>query len=304
MAPSTLSYGASPLGGGYGPIDDSEGIRSVHAALGLGINFIDTSPLYGDTRSETVLGMALTDTPRDSYYLCSKAGRYYPNRSDFRPENVAASVEASLKRIGVDYLDLILCHDLEYVDIGDALGGAMPVLQKLKQEGKVKAIGVSGYPLKIYETALDITPLDAVLVYAHYNLFDNTLVNLLPRLERENVGVIAASPMGMGLLSGTVLPEWHPAPADLRGACIRALDYCQSVGKSLPSLALQFAVANSRIATTLVGMPTVAQVEQNVRIASEPLDEELMEEVLKILEPYRDNPWPSGLPENNGEIRA
>ena len=75
MAPSTLSYGASPLGGGYGPIDDSEGIRSVHAALDLGINFFDTSPLYGDTRSETVLGMALTDTPRDSYYLCSKAGR-------------------------------------------------------------------------------------------------------------------------------------------------------------------------------------------------------------------------------------
>ncbi|MEP6753874.1 MAG: aldo/keto reductase [Chthonomonadales bacterium] len=299
MTTSILSYGASPLGGGYGPIDDSESIRSVHAALDLGINFFDTSPLYGETKSETVLGQALKGVDRDRYYLCSKVGRYTETHFDFRPEVVKASVEASLKRLGVEYLDLLLCHDIEYVDVDQALGWAIPVLEKLKQEGKIRAIGVSGYPTKIYDMALDRTKLDAVLVYAHYNLFDTTLLNLLSRLERENVGLIAASPMGMGLLTGSELPAWHPAPSDIRGACLKAFDFCKSRGKDLPTLALQFALANERISTTLVGMPTVAQVEKNVQTAAEPLDEELLVEVLRILEPIRDRPWSTGLPENN-----
>src|SRR5712691_1255098 len=109
---STLGFGASPLGSVFRPIDEVEGIRTVHTALDLGINFIDVSPFYGLTRAEAVLGKALATIPRDRYYLATKIGRYGQNEFDFSAPRVTASVDESLRRLGVDYVDLIQCHDI------------------------------------------------------------------------------------------------------------------------------------------------------------------------------------------------
>ena len=111
---SILSFGASSLGSVFRQINEADGIQTVHIALDLGINFIDVSPYYGLTKAETVLGKALKSIPRDRYYLATKVGRYGDAEFDFSAERVTASVDESLARIGVDYIDLIQCHDIEF----------------------------------------------------------------------------------------------------------------------------------------------------------------------------------------------
>jgi aryl-alcohol dehydrogenase-like predicted oxidoreductase len=113
---SCLSYGASPLGSVFGPVREDDGIATVHAALDCGINLIDVSPFYGLTKAETLLGKALKTIPRDRYYLSTKVGRYGNEAKDFdfSAKRVIASVDESLARMGLDYVDLIQCHDIEF----------------------------------------------------------------------------------------------------------------------------------------------------------------------------------------------
>src|SRR5262249_38321647 len=112
-----LSFGASSLGQEVRPVDINEALRAVHVALDLGMNFIDTSPYYGRGMSEVLLGVALRGVPRDRYLLGTKLGRYDVNHFDFSARRVVESVDVSLHRLGVDYLDIILCHDIEFVDM-------------------------------------------------------------------------------------------------------------------------------------------------------------------------------------------
>src|SRR6188474_1962169 len=110
-----LSFGASSLGQEFRQVDVNEALRSVHVALDAGMDFIDTSPYYGRGMSEVLLGVALRDVPRDSYTLCTKLGRYDLQHFDFSAKRVAESVDVSLHRLGTDHLDIILCHDIEFV---------------------------------------------------------------------------------------------------------------------------------------------------------------------------------------------
>src|SRR5438067_9980885 len=107
---SALTFGASSLGQEFRPVDLNEALRSVHVALDLGMNFIDTSPYYGRGMSECMLGVALRGIPRDRYYLGTKLGRYAPPHFDFSARRVAESIDVSLERMGVEYLDIVLCH--------------------------------------------------------------------------------------------------------------------------------------------------------------------------------------------------
>src|SRR5271163_558377 len=165
-----LSFGASSLGQEFRPVDLNEAIRSVHVALELGMNFIDTSPYYGRGMSECLLGVALRDIPRDRYLLGTKLGRYDVGHFDFAPRRVVESIDVSLQRLGVEYLDIILCHDIEFVDMSQVVEETLPTLRKIQQAGKVRFVGVSGYPMNIFRYILDRAPLDVVLSYNHYTL--------------------------------------------------------------------------------------------------------------------------------------
>jgi hypothetical protein len=156
---SWLSFGASSLGQEFRNVDVNEALRSVRVALDGGMNFIDTSPFYGRGMSECLLGVALRDVPRDSYYLGTKLGRYSPTHFDFSAKRVEESVEISLQRMGVEHLDIVLCHDLEFVEMQQIVDETLPALRKLKAAGKVRAIGISGYPMKMFRFVLDQTDL-------------------------------------------------------------------------------------------------------------------------------------------------
>src|SRR5580704_12657886 len=133
---SWLSYGASSLGQEFRPVDVNEALRSVHVALDLGMNFIDTSPFYGRGMSECLLGVALRDLPRSRYYLGTKLGRYDLAHFDFSARRVIESVDVSLHRLGVEYLDIILCHDIEFVDMNQIVDETLPALRKIQQQAR------------------------------------------------------------------------------------------------------------------------------------------------------------------------
>src|SRR6516165_5203916 len=142
---SWLSFGASSLGAEFRPVDLGEAMRSVRVALDLGMNFIDTSPYYGRGLSECLLGPALRDVPRDRYYLGTKLGRYDIGHFDFSAKRVVESIDVSLHRLGVEYLDICLCHDIEFVDMSQVVEETIPALRRLQTEGKVRFVGISGY---------------------------------------------------------------------------------------------------------------------------------------------------------------
>src|SRR5262249_11726738 len=156
---SWLSFGASSLGQEFRPVDLGEAMRAVREALALGINFIDTSPYYGRGLSECLLGPALKGVPRDSYILGTKLGRYDAAHFDFSARRVVESVDVSLHRMGVSHLDIILCHDIEFVNMQQIVDETLPALRKVREQGKVRFIGVSGYPMKMFKFVLDQTDL-------------------------------------------------------------------------------------------------------------------------------------------------
>ncbi|UJF32375.1 aldo/keto reductase [Paenibacillus hexagrammi] len=296
---SALSFGASSLGSVFRETDDAESIRTVHEAVDHGINLIDVSPYYGLTKAETVLGKAIAQLPRDRFILSTKAGRYGADHFDFSKQRILESAEESLRRLQTDYLDIMFLHDLEFVPFEAAAEGAFQALEQLKKDGKIRYYGVSGLPLSLFEKALSYTELDVVLSYCHYSLNDTTLVELLPLLESRNIGVVNASPLSMGLLGTRPVAEWHPATQEIKTVCRQAADYCASRGADMTKLAVQFATANERIPTTLVSTASPENIRNNIQWSEEPMDEQLLREVLEILKPIQGKSWASGLPEYN-----
>ena len=302
---SALSFGASSLGGAFRAIDEGEGIRAVHAALDLGINFIDTSPFYGVTKSETILGKALRGIPRDRYLLGTKVGQYDHGVFDFSAARVRQSLDESCARLGVDYLDIVQCHDVEFVGLDQIVQETLPALVQLRQEGRLGAVGLTGLPLKVFPAVIDRVPagtVDVILSFCHYELNDTTLLSLLPYFAERQIGIINAAPTGMGLLSERAAPSWHPASPAIVAGCRRAAEFCRARGVDIVKLAVQFAVAHPGIATTVVGTASPDNMRKNVAYAEEPIDAALLAEVLEVLRPIRDHNFTRGLPENRDPL--
>lgn len=296
---SRLGLGAASLGGAYGELDERTAIATVHRAFELGINLFDASPYYGATRAETVLGKALRSLPREQFVLSTKAGRYGVDDFDFRPERLAQSLDDSLRRLQVEHIDVFLLHDVEFGDLQYIVHESLPALARLRASGKVRWIGLSGLPLRIFRTVLAAgAPCDVALSYCRATLFDTSLCELAPQLAAAGIGVLNASPAAMGLLSSQGPPTWHPAPADLRSTCHAAAALCRARGTELAELALAFTMTLPGIVATLSGAASPQQIEANVRAAGQPPDPDLLAAVLAILAPIRGRTWPQGRPEN------
>ncbi|MFN0052712.1 MAG: aldo/keto reductase [Planctomycetales bacterium] len=298
---SWLGFGASSLGQEFRPVDLQEAIRSVRVALELGMNFIDTSPFYGRGMSECLLGPALRDVPRDSYYLGTKLGRYDRGHFDFSARRVVESVDVSLHRLGVDHLDIMLCHDIEFVEMSQIVNETLPALRKIQQQGKVRFVGISGYPMRIFRYVLDRTELDVVLSYNHFTLQNTMLADLAGYLQEKRVGIMNAAPFSARLLTNAPLPPWHKATENVRAVCRRAAEHCAARGVDIAQLAVQFSLSNADLATCIVGSANPANVAKWVEWADQPLDRELLAEVQQILQPIHNWFYIEGRPENNDE---
>jgi len=297
-----LSFGASSLGQEFRQVEVAEAIRSVHVALDLGMNFIDTSPFYGRGMSECLLGVALRGVPRDSYILGTKLGRYSGTHFDFSARRVVESVDISLERMRVDHLDIMLCHDLEFVEMQQIVDETLPALRKIQQSGKVRFIGISGYPMNIFKYVLERTDLDVVLSYNHYTLQNTMLADLVPYLKSKNVGIMNAAPFSARLLTNAPLPPWHKATPLVRETCRKAAEHCEKHGVDIAQLALQYSIANEDLATCIVGSANPENVRKWAEWAGQPIDQKLLDEVLAILKPIHNWFYIEGRPENNDPV--
>lgn len=292
---SQLSYGASPLGSVFRNISEKEGIRTVHTALDLGINYIDVSPYYGMTVAETVLGKALKDVPRDKYLLSTKAGRYGADFADFdfSEKRIRSSLNESFQRLGVDYVDMLYLHDIEFGNLEQIFNESIPCLQALKNEGKIRYFGVTGYPVKIFAETINKFDIDCILSYCRFGLHDTSLASLMPELDKAGVGIINASPTGMGLLTKRGAPAWHPGSKSLLEASAKAVELCNEHDVDVTEIALQFAIDHPSVVSTLVGTANPLNIEKNVSWATSPRRPELVKKILALFA-NAECVWPSG----------
>ena len=295
---SVLGYGASPLGNEFEEIDVREGERAVHMAVDLGVNFFDTSPYYGRTLSEERLGRAL-GRRRKNIVLATKCGRYDIDRFDFSADRVRNSINESLRRLRTDYVDLYQMHDIEFVDREQVLDEALPVARELQKAGKCRYVGITGLPLGILRDVADRGEVDSILTYARYNLMvDDLDTELRPFCEGKGIGLINASPLHLRILTERGAPPWHLASEEVKRTGQQIATLCRERGVDVSEVALKFCYDYPYTASVLVGMSKSYHVAQNLRTFDFEQPEGILDEVRELVEPVRNQIWPTGLEEN------
>jgi len=292
MKISHLSFGASSLGSVFRETNEKESFEAVEAAIEGGINFIDVSPYYGHYKAETVLGKALRNIPREKYYLSTKVGRYGKdgvNTWDYSAKRVTDSVYESMERLGIDYIDLINVHDIEFQaarpgGLQLVVDETLPALFELKKKGVVGHVGITDLQLENLKWVVERSKgVESILNFCHYTLNDDALADYIDFFEQHGVGIINASPLSMGLLSERGVPSWHPAPKPLVEACEKAAEFCKAKGYPIEKLAVQYAVSSPHIASTLFSSANPANVRRNIEWANEEPDWDFVKEVKEII---------------------
>jgi myo-inositol catabolism protein IolS len=284
---SAVGYGCWEIGGGYGAIEEQDFVSAVGRALDRGVNCFDTAEGYGMGASERALGQALGGR-RDEAVIVTKFGMAYrdmPNMRDSSRERVIASIDKSLKNLGTDYVDVYLVH---WPDRNTPFEETMSALDDIVREGKVRFVGLSNFKLDEIEACMAVRRVD--VVQYGWNMFDRRMQReILPYCAENGVGFMAYGSLAFGLLTGTFTEDMDFGSTDWRarqgnmgsikmfGALfgpekfkdnVRAVEELKSIaaryGRSLPQLALRWAISHPAVSTALVGCRTVAEVEDNV----------------------------------------
>jgi L-galactose dehydrogenase len=296
---SVVGFGTSPLGETFGAVDEQAALAVVRHALDSGITFFDSSPSYGQGLAERRLGEALKGH-RDEVVVGTKAGRYGADDFDFSPGRVRDSLEQSLRLLGTDCVDLFQLHNIEFADLGGVISDAYNEMVRLRDAGKCRFIGMTGYPIAALRRVIQETDLDVALSYAHATLLDSCLQqSLLPLAHERGVGLINAAAVSLGLLTPAGPKIKLPVTDELLAAARRIVRECARLGADVSFLANQYAIQRSGCATTLIGTVKPHHLESAVAAATTPIDDQLLRQVLAAAGPGTEWHWISGLPENN-----
>jgi D-threo-aldose 1-dehydrogenase len=297
---SGLGLGTAPIGGLFEPVSADEAAAVILAAIDAGITYIDTAPLYGLGESERRLGRVLAGVDRSALTLSTKVGRLITPRPDgttdvfagvepadvafdFSADGVRRSLEASLKRLGVDRVDVVFVHDPD--DHADqAIDEAYPALERWRAEGVVGAIGVGMNQTAVPLRFVRETDIDAVLLAGRWTLLDQSgLAELLPACSAAGVSVIVG-----GVFNSDVLADPHgrphfnyaPAPADVVARALELERACRAAGVELLQAALAFPRVHPAVASVLVGARSVAELTEDVEAARSPVPDGLWSALL------------------------
>lgn len=299
MDVSILSFGASPLGNVFDVADEGEGVKAVHYAIDHGMNFFDVAPFYGLTLAEERLGKALKGK-RNHIFLATKCGRYGMEDFDFSYERVLESIDESLKRLNTDYVDILQIHDIEFGDRQQIINETIPAVQKVKEMGKARYIGITGLPVRYLALIAREADIDTVLSWAHYNLLEDEINDeLVPLSKEKGFGLMNASPLLQRILSHAPLPSWHRSPQTVKDMQPKLLQLCKSYGVNLSDVAIRYAIDHPDIATTIVGMSNSTHVKQNIDVIDFRIPDGLLEKIGEIAAPAKNKMWYEGNPENN-----
>lgn len=284
-------------------VNEADGLKAVDTALEQGINYIDVSPAYGNTKAEAVLGKALRKHSRESYYLSTKAGKfctpgeYGGHLFDYSESAIRRSLDESLQRLGTDYVDALYLHDIEYdarSHVEQALSEGVATLQALKKEGKIRFYGISTYPMDLWQQVVEQVDFDIAMTHSHYCLSDTLLLDLTESAKDKGIGVVNSSPFLMGVLTTRGPADWFPISAEDKAHVVQAVEFCQAQGTTLEKLAVQFSVSNERIPTTLTSSANPGRIQQSIDNALVEPDPALVEQVQQILSPIYNRDWNFG----------
>ena len=292
-----LGFGGGAFGNLYGETTQDNCNRTVAAAIDAGINYFDTAPSYGpEGLSEMRLGAALQGYDRTKLIINTKCGRYdhgaigAPSfEYNFEPKRVRLELERSLKRLQTDYIDVYQVHDINNCPHLDYIvEHTLPELEKLKQEGKIRFIGITGAYLDTLKYILDRSEcVDTVLNFCRYNLIDTTLEGYFTKYMKErDLGLIDASILYMGMLTSDVktLLHWRNKKllTKIREAVEKANVLCEAAGTTLPEQAFLFGMGYQEAASTLIGMGRPSSLERNLKALEKPRNLELEAQLLEV----------------------
>ncbi|KAG5872413.1 hypothetical protein JTB14_013658 [Gonioctena quinquepunctata] len=300
MNVSELSLGTGGFSYFYGEFDISECKKTVHEAIRNGINFIDSAPWYGHGVAEEILGKCLEGIPRKAYYLATKVGRYEKDPKlmfDFSAKKTKESIDASLKRLGLDYVDVLQVHDIEFSpSMETILNETLPTVAEIVKEGKARYIGITGYPVATLLECIEqsTTQIHTILSYCRLTMIDDSLKSFIPKLKSRNIGIINGAANSMGLLSNFGPQEWHPACQEIKDICSKVRELCKENNVELGKLAVYYSLQQDGPETVLVGMNSTKLLEYNLNVLINgltPLEQEVYEKVLKIFENITVKHW-------------
>ena len=283
---SRLGLGTAAIGDAH--VTEADAEATIRAAWDAGIRHFDTAPMYGNGASEVRLGRALAAYPRDEYVLSTKVGRLIPGHEDgdgvgdswvydFSADGVRRSVAASLRRLGIDRVDMLLIHDPdEHFDA--ALNEAYPVLAGLREERVVSAIGFGMTQIPLPVRFVRETDMDVLLLAGRYTLLDPEGAHeLLPLCVKRGVAVMNAQSLHGGLIAGQPNPRFHYQPVD--PATQAKLDVirrvCDRYGLPTAAAALQFPLAHPAVVSVLTGPSTGDQMRGNLAWAEMHVSDDL-----------------------------
>jgi len=284
-----LGFGAAPIGNLHQAITDEEAAGAVHAAWDAGVRYFDTAPHYGLGLSERRLGEALRHHPRDEYVVSTKVGRLLEPHDtpgardpegfvvrathrrvrDYSRDGVLRSIEASLQRLGLDRIDLVLIHDPDDHP-RQALEEAAPTLSELRSSGVIRGYGAGMNQVPMLTRFVCESDADVVMLAGRYTVLEQTAVHdLLPAALRRGIGVINAGVFNSGLLSQprpepSSTYDYAPAPRLLVERATRIALVCECFGVDLPTAALAFAARHPAIVSVVVGLRTQAQTRETI----------------------------------------
>ena len=293
---TALGFGGAPVGNEVADHEEDLAIATVEWAYESGIRLFDTAPIYGLGRSERRIGRALAGIPRDEFVISTKVGRLLEPRiggsrrlrsptlcSTGRSDGVLRSLEESLLRLGMDRVDIALLHGPDdYYDV--AIGEAYPVLDDLRSQGVVTAIGAGMNEWEMSARFAREADFDCILLAGRYTLLDQSaLAEFLPLCEEKGISVILGGPFNSGILASDLSDEatyqYVKAPPDILERARRIGSICDRYGVPLNAAALQFGLAHPAVASTIPGARSPAEVEDNVRAVSHPVPNALWEDL-------------------------
>jgi D-threo-aldose 1-dehydrogenase len=274
-----LGFGAAPIANLYGTISEQQAIETIEYALEQGIRLIDTSPFYGQGLSETRVGLALRGVPRQHFILSTKVGHRIDGQNidnqggfDFSHDAVLKSIEASLKRLAVDYLDLVHLHDPDDFE-ADALNLALPALAQLRDQGVIGAIGAGMNQWPMLARFAEHGGFDCLMLAGRYTLLEQGGLAFLERCQEKRLPILLAGVFNSGILAtgatAGVKYQYSNAPSPVL-ARVAALELaCQAFGISLKAAALQFPRAQPSIASLVIGAISPSEIKANLLALSE-----------------------------------